>query len=389
MAATQLFVLKEIKDQRSKIKNTGQKLKIFTPLFILFLLIFSYLIFNSLVIASNKWVAVYKLIKILELTFLGWTIVRLKPRLATILFFLSIGVFYTSIIALGEFFFQRSIGGFFWWVGERTFYAGSPGIALTSIAGRLFLRPYSVFPHPNVFGGYLSVILPLILFSLLNMRFERNNYVFIWFLISLISGLIGLLLSFSRAAWCIGILGFVLVILAKLSEKRWLKWKKLFFKKSLMLITFYTLFFLSIIGPFFLARMTSFQESSIWERESLIQGAIRGISSSPLIGIGLNNSIVQQWRFLPYISELYIFQPVHNVYLLILTETGLVGFLILITFLTMATINSQKKHPILTIALALLIGLGFFDHYLFTLQQGQLLFTLFASLAFVPRNELN
>ena len=59
-----------------------------------------------------------------------------------------------------------TLGGYFWYLGERSFYASTPGIAAVSFQGRLLLRPYATFPHPNVFGGFLAIVLPLMIFYL-------------------------------------------------------------------------------------------------------------------------------------------------------------------------------------------------------------------------------
>jgi len=354
------------------------------PFKIFLLLTICYLILNCIFVAQNTWAASYKLVKIIEFIFLGMIVIKLKPRLRTVLFFLSIGVIYSSLIAILEFIFQKSIGGILWWLGERTFYAGTPGIALTSIRGRLFLRPYTIFPHPNVFGGYLSIILPLIFYLLATFKNKKKDFLFLFFFVSFVFGLWGLILSFSKAAWTVAVFGFTLVILVKSREKKILRLIKIFYKKNLFLIAFYLLFLFSLVFPLILAKTGVVGQTSVLERASLIQGAMKSISSYPLFGLGLNNSIIQQWLFLPTISELYVFQPVHNIFLLIWSELGLVGFLIFVTFLSIALIKSQKQ-TMVTIAIVSLMVLGFFDHYLFTLQQGQLLFTLLVSLGMYKR----
>ncbi|MEK9143704.1 MAG: hypothetical protein AAB481_03685 [Patescibacteria group bacterium] len=55
--------------------------------------------------AVNKPVAIYKWLKAVEFVLLGWYIVRTKPKLSTIIIPLSIGVFYSSVLAIAQFFF--------------------------------------------------------------------------------------------------------------------------------------------------------------------------------------------------------------------------------------------------------------------------------------------
>jgi O-antigen ligase len=72
-------------------------------------------------------------------------------------------------------------------------------------------------------------------------------------------------------------------------------------------------------------------------------------------------------------------QPVHNIFVLVLSETGIIG-LIFFMWLLMSTVRRIKKQDqVLRISffllLLIIIVTGSFDHYWLTLQQGQLLFT--------------
>jgi O-antigen ligase len=338
-----------------------------------------YLLFSSLLVAANSWVALYKLVKIVEFILLGLMIIRIKPNLTTTLTILAINIIYSSLVAIWQFRLQKSIGGFFWLLGERSFYSGTPGVARGDFWGGHLLRPYATFPHPNVLGGFLAVILPLILFALLSYRQGVGRVKYFILLISLIIGLTTLFLSFSRAAWIVAVLGFILVAVNyQKSAVTWIKRKS----KSI-LIVFYLLITLSVVVPLIIPKFVPIKEQSWGEREALINAALALSANSPLFGVGLNNSILQQRQFVPASSGLYIFQPVHNVYLLILTETGPVGLTLLLIFLTVIFFRSLQTAPILIFPLIQLYFLGFFDHYLFTLQQGLLLFTLFASLPFL------
>lgn len=104
------------------------------------------------------------------------------------------------------------------------------------------------------------------------------------------------------------------------------------------------------------------------------------VSSNPLFGAGLNNSIIQLHDFAAKFPGLYIFQPVHNVYLLILAETGVVGFAFFLLAFVVFLKQKSKMQPVFLYSLIQLFTLGLFDHYLFTLQQGQLLLVIFTAL---------
>src|SRR3989344_5727297 len=91
---------------------------------IIFLLVI--MILGNVFTASNRPAAVYAWIKVVEFILLGWYIVKTKPSIAVITTLLSIGVFYASSLAIVQFFLQHSVGGMMWYMGERTFTAGTP-----------------------------------------------------------------------------------------------------------------------------------------------------------------------------------------------------------------------------------------------------------------------
>lgn len=333
-----------------------------------------YLFINSIA-ASNKWIAVYEDAKILEYILFGLTIIMLKPKLRTIINILSINVLYTSFIGFWQFFLQRSIGGLFWFLGERTFYVSTPGVANVTFAGEKLLRPYSVFPHPNVFGGFLAVVLPLVFFVML---YEKQyNAKKIYYILTILVGLLALFLIASRASWLIVLAGFIMVIL----ENWRIHVVSFFERKQVFLILFYFFILVSVFIPLFLNLKIANQSQSLNERRSLIKATIGIIPERPFIGQGLGNSTAQIFKKILPVSGVYAFQPVHNIYLLILMEAGIWGFLLFLTLLTSAVFRSTKK-IVVNLALISICGLGFFDHYLITLQQGQLILLLFLSLAY-------
>lgn len=347
-----------------------------TPIKIFLLFVICYLFINSIFVAANQWVALYKMIKIVEFILLGIVILKIKPKFNSIILFLSIGVFYSSIIAILQFILQRSIGGTLWFLGERTFYASTPGIAALSVGGRLLLRPYATFPHPNVLGGFLTVILPIILaFIIFNKKI--NKILKTWLKLVFILGFIALFLTFSRAAWSVFIFGILFAVV----NRKGVVSSFLAARKNAFLMGFYSLLLVSVSLFFFLP----LKHQSFVERSQLISATISMVSSSFLFGVGLNNFVIKAKDYLPKVFDFYIFQPVHNVYLLILAELGIVGFVVFMVFIFHLLLKSLKTNPLVTTAIFQIVLLGFFDHYLFTLQQGQLFFTLFASLAFLPQ----
>lgn len=348
----------------------------------LLLAVLIYLLFSIFIIAENKLPAVYKGFKILEFFLLGWVIIQIKPKIKTITLLLSLAALFSSALAITQFLLQHSIGGPFWYLGERTFYASTPAIATFSFGGKLLLRPYATFPHPNVLAGFLALIIPWLLYHLVLVNVFKKGSLRFLLSVSLVSAIIALILTWSRAAWVVALLGALLVLLT--SPGILVKWLKK--RKEAALIAFYLLLIISVITPSLFANIQLLSGTSIIERRDLINASLSMIADKPLFGFGLHNSLPNLYKYLPRVAGLYAFQPVHNMYLLVIIELGLVGFFLFLIFLISSYKKSLNSHFLVVISTTLLLILGLFDHYLLTLQQGQLLFVLFTSLAFLPKD---
>lgn len=341
-----------------------------------FLTLILYFVFTSLFIATNPQAALYKLLKIAEYVYLAYFIIRLKPKLPESILSLSVGVYYSTLVAIWQFLTQSSVGGLLWWLGERSFNLSTPGIAKTTINGAEILRPYATFPHPNVLGGFLAVMLPVILAVMIYRRDALTAKLYLYLNLTLMPGLLALVFTFSRTAWLVSVFGFGLVFLA--NPKIILKTER---RKKTLLSVFYVILLLSVLTPFILPHSVA----SFKERASFISTAVEMIRFQPVFGYGLNNFIVHFYEFVLPTAGIYIFQPLHNIYLLIFLETGLWGFIVALILISKLYLRSFKSDYLIFIGVIQLLLLGLFDHYLLTLQQGQLLVTVFVSLAFTTR----
>lgn len=124
------------------------------------------------------------------------------------------------------------------------------------------------------------------------------------------------------------------------------------------------------------------------DRKEFISIALSLWRSSPIAGVGLGNYLVD----LPYVTterNISFLQPVHSIYLMILAESGVVGFIILICMVMLLILKMKKLRskphlidskllPIFAIFL-----LGLIDHYFYTLQQAQLLVVVVVSIVLI------
>jgi O-antigen ligase len=130
---------------------------------------------------------------------------------------------------------------------------------------------------------------------------------------------------------------------------------------------------------------------SVVRRIELNKTALRMIKAHPFLGVGLGNFIVRIFEFSRNKETIYWLQPVHNIFLLVAAESGLLGlglflWLLLVTYKRLLSqfsifAPSPKLWSVgdnfqFSIALSTILFLGLFDHYWLTLQQTQLLFSL-------------
>lgn len=333
-----------------------------------YVILFILLIVVNILSASSKPVAISKWLKVAELFLLGWYIVKTKPRIESLALPLAVGVLFSSTLAIIQFLLQRSVGGLMWWFGERTFMVDTPGIARIALK----MRPYATFPHPNVLGGFLAVVLPLFLVQLHN---KRSFFL----IITIVLGLTALFLTFSRSAWVVGMAGMCITYFV-LRRKR----RKIFI--PLLLNALFVILF-----TVFVLKGIDFKGESVVVRQQLNGAALSLWRRSPIVGIGLGNFLTELPKVLPS-RTIYFLQPVHNIYLLFLAETGVVGLSFFGWLLwnalrglirdTRYRKRNQKNSLFVACRLSLvaLLLLGFIDHYPVTLQQGQLLMTILIGL---------
>lgn len=305
----------------------------------------------SLFFASNPGASLVALGRFLVVLLFGVYIAshKLEEIKKPLFLGLTIAVFYESSIAALEFLLGHSLN--IWILGERSFSLNTPAIATFNYLGQLFLRPYATFPHPNVLAAFMLISTALI--WVLKEELWKE-----WKFLNL--GLAGIttLLTFSRAA--------ILVLLVELVVGLRRKIRYLIIPAVILL-------------PILWIRYNSafnFDNLSIIRREELAVIALNDLKVSPVFGIGLNNFINQTASSNLIAGTSRFLQPVHNIFLLLLSEVGLVGFL---TFCLMIgwpicrlwQKRGEKFSKGLLFTWGSVIFLGMFDHYFLTLPQGQ------------------
>lgn len=205
-------------------------------------------------------------------------------------------------------------------------------------------------------------------------------------IVTIVLGVIALLLTFSRSAWVAGTVGIGMSIWYLVSRKK---------LQSYFSFILYTIPFILFVVSLVLT--VSPQEESVVVRQQLNAAAISMWQGSPAFGVGLGNFLVELPKNLVS-RQIYFLQPVHNIYLLLLSEVGVVGIGLIVlslwALLRQETRNKRQEirkfeHVACLVSLVSLLILGLVDHYLLTLQQGQLLLTVLIgmSITFLQRNK--
>lgn len=340
--------------------------------------------------ATTPPVAVIKWIKIIELLILAlYAYINKKSNKET-LYALYYSVTFFSLIGILQFVLQKTIGGPLYLLGERHFSLITPGIALAKINGVDYLRAYSTFPHPNAFAGYLGVGVVLITLMNCTIRLFNKKQLWLFYLVSSIA----FFLTFSSGALVAGSITAVYFLLNKKNKevncnginaidfvaKKRFKLHPRFnrgfrlrsaIKTKIVQLLFLLFICLSLTTPVFwkLYGDKISMPESVGLRLAQAEAAMNMFKNHALWGVGLNNFILSVRDNTVVGTSLFI-QPAHNVYLLLLTEIGTVGFIFFVAVVLLTSNNLNRKY--VPIFIYILIT-SFVDHYWLTLQQNLLL----------------
>ncbi len=283
--------------------------------------------------ATNPLLAGYRWLRVYEYYWLFRYLVKnIQYSVFSVQFGLGLAIIWTSILAWWQFVAQRSVGGWLYWLGERTFNVATPGIAKVFLDLRILnlgfiLRPYATLPHPNALAGWLLVA-GLIAGG--------------W---PLVISLMTIPITFSRS---------VILLLPTLL---WRKSKII----TIILFSFLWVLFSNLGNP-----------NSFSERQILIIQSLQVIKQHFWLGVGLGNFIYH----VPNIR-----QPVHNIYLLLASELGIPTVVVISYWLLVygKKLLRTMNHELIT-AVAVIAITGTADHYWLTLHQNTLLLVVLLAL---------
>jgi len=321
-------------------------------------LLFLLLIVVNVVVAENRGVAVYRWVRIIQwlisLKILIAEKEKVKEYLKTIL---PIWVITESLLGLAQILNGGSIGGIWYWIGERRFSFSSIGIAQMSLFGEGLLRAYGSFSHPNSLAGFLLIIW---IYWQKNKVKNINYWIVYWMAI------LGILISGSRWVWGIT---FIIFNLKFLIFKNKLRVKDIL-GRCLVMVGLASVVLGMISANYRLSDFfAGWDSDSLNKRKTLFVAGIKMVKENPLLGIGAGNFVAKLPQFQTGNSFFWL-QPVHNIFLLAWVEVGILGIMAigykLAKYLKYSKLIKNKKNWVI---LGLFILTGMVDHYWLTLPQ--------------------
>lgn len=332
---------------------------------------------------------------------------------------LVFGAVIQSIFGIAQFLLQTTWSSV--WLGTSLHLSAEAGSSVVVTNSERWLRAYGTFSHPNVFGGYLVLVL-LVALQHYNTTAQKHITPVFWSTIVNIMCMVlltmGVFVSFSRSAWIALFLG-LLFLSFRPKRPEGVKWRNRFFTtlsqnevkgstvtpkgslfvrqaglglarddknntfQSLLVVISVCTFviFSLLLWPLITTRLgaTSANEHvSITERVSGSREAVGIIQDNFMFGIGPGQytaSLMQKDSSHP----IWYYQPVHNVFLLVISEIGIVGiFLFFVCVLFFVSLFYLRLSDLFFFVP--FIPLLIFDHYIWSSLVGLFVLVVFVSL---------
>ncbi len=363
------------------------------------------MVFISIFFASDKLVAVYRYGLFLLGVGLFWLIVSAHYNKIKLVYSLLAGIFLQACLGIWQFLTQSSFACK--WLGLARHNAGDLGVSvvetISSIDGiaERWLRAYGGLDHPNVLGGVLVVGLLLFIWhsnlQSASWRIKFTNkfksYKLITYYLLLITYISALFFTFSRGAWLGLTVGLAMMLFIAVVKKNLAVQKKIL---EIILISGILIFILfNQYQDLVMTRVSAgvrLEVKSSVERIESYKNSWELIKDNWLFGVGIGNYVkynanlqinattfteateVKNAANSNYANKDAFIQPVHNVFLLVWVEIGILGLLFFIGIL-LCVMRSTLCIPRYALLAALSV-MFMVDHWWWSLHFGVLFFWL-------------
>lgn len=272
-------------------------------------------------------------------------------------------------------------------LGESLLSPNLTGIAsFYNFYGEKIIRAYGTTPHPNIVAAYLflSVFALYFVWFYKKVRYEY----FFWIGYALL--LFAFFFTFARVAVFLLGVNFVIrgcLLVFRFKGKFWRgKALKVVWVTGLIILAFAALYW-----PEAASRITiSGQDEAVQLRMFYNSESLKSLN---WFGVGTGNFVNWFMAEDPNLPR-HLYQPVHNVYLLIFSETGILGIFAFIAFLVflvrdfiLRTKMERFHHYSVILIFSSFLFIGLFDHFLWTIQQGRFVFWLVLAVLTIEEND--
>ncbi len=346
----------------------------------------------SVLIAFSKPVAIYNFIRLILLAVTALAVAKMlrigSVKFENILAVLAGSAVVQSLIGIGQFIRQAGLG--LGRLGEPLIGPNIGGAAKIIAEGGKVLRAYGTLPHPNVLAAFLVVGLLAALYLFVSIDRTSSSYRPIrtnravrrdlLLILGIFIVCLGLVLSFSRAAWLVGALSVSIFLVWALFQ---LEYRRRATEISVVLLSTGLIFLFAFQSFIFPRAQISPSEPAVTQRIGYNDIAANLIKNN-FLGVGIGNQVLYSVKNKVYqnfgMDKVWQWQPIHNIYLLMASEIGALGLLAFLLFvgklLTSRANLVYSNQSLVSALLCSLLALGLFDHFLWTIQPGRLMLWL-------------
>ncbi|MBN2104185.1 O-antigen ligase family protein [bacterium] len=242
--------------------------------------------------------------------------IRNMQELRTALFGMFIALLVESLIGIYQWRFG-AVG--LYYLGERS-------------ARRILWRSMGTFYVPSFYANYLALMLPIAFRMFVYYR-PRKRMVTFFFGAVFISGILAIFTTYGRGPWIGLSIAITIIVLWSALKSRFrsrIRW-------TIPVLIIFALFFVFRYHNAVLSQFGSSRQASAQVRFPQFRIARRMIQANPIKGVGLGNYELNSWNYMterernhPQVNN-YI-KMVHNVYLYISAETGIIGGILIMVW---------------------------------------------------------
>ncbi len=305
------------------------------------------------------------------------------PRICQLILIISL---IECAVGLAQYFSQGALGLRFLGEGKaHQAFSSSNGLWIfgSHSESRSIIRAMGTFGHPNIFGGFMFVATMMGYYLFWQSEERRMK---ILYGSAIFFQMIALVLSFSRAA----LFAFALANLVWFCCCFWARTTRQKSRTNLLFVLAIILFSAALFLPMLKDRggVVNYNRVSRDSDNGRIYFqniALSMIKAHPVTGVGLGQYVAHVQEFAPAPLTSYQFFPVHNIFLFVTAETGVIGllcFLLFIGSILRKVLKAEMTLPLIALlsTFAGLLFIGCCDFYLVGEQHGKILFFTIAGL---------